>query len=88
LSAIFGISLYFWKEPDYGNGLLFYPKWAHGIGWFLTLVVALQVPVGALIVVLYYSVKKRPMDAFRPTPDWGPGTFAKITIYLIKFLTL
>jgi len=77
LTVIFGIALYFWEEPSYGNGLVFYPKWAHGIGWFLTLIVALQVPFGALIVFLYYSVKKRPLDAFRPTSDWGPGEYGE-----------
>ena len=72
LIVIFGVTIYHWVPPTYG-GVVFYPDWAHGIGWFLTLIVALQIPLGALIALIYYSVKGRPLDAFRPASDWGPG---------------
>jgi len=72
LIAIFGIAIYFWDPPTYG-GVIHYPGWAHGIGWFLTLVVALQIPIGAIIALIYFTAKGRPMDAFRPAPNWGPG---------------
>ena len=72
LIVIFGFTIYHWTPPTYG-GVVFYPDWAHGIGWFLTLIVALQIPLGAIIALVYYSIKGRPLDAFRPSPDWGPG---------------
>jgi hypothetical protein len=39
---VFAINLYFWDPPSYG-GEIFYPDWAHGIGWFLMVLVASQV---------------------------------------------
>ena len=69
--AIFGISIYFWVKPSYG-GVIFYPDWAHGIGWFLTALVAIQIPLVAVITIIYYSYKGNPWDAFKPTPEWGP----------------
>ena len=41
LSAIFAIACYYWETPQQGN--VHYPEWIHGVGWFLILVVALQV---------------------------------------------
>jgi hypothetical protein len=72
LIVIFGVTIYNWTPPSYG-GVIFYPDWAHGVGWFLTLIVAVQIPLGAVIAIIYYSIKGRPLDAFRPSPDWGPG---------------
>jgi hypothetical protein len=71
LITIFGISIYFWVKPSYG-GVIFYPDWAHGIGWFLTIIAAIQVPLIAVITIIYYTYLGRPMDAFRPTHEWGP----------------
>ena len=42
LSVILAITCYYWKEPTY-NDVIHYPEWIHGIGWFLTLIGALQV---------------------------------------------
>ena len=45
LTVIFGIACWFWKHPTYKDtihGEVHYPEWAHGLGWFLTLIVALQ----------------------------------------------
>ena len=46
LTAIFAIACWFWTPPTYKDsthGEVHYPEWAHGVGWFLTLIVALQV---------------------------------------------
>lgn len=46
LTAIFAIACWFWTPPtfkDSTHGEIHYPTWAHGVGWFLTLIVALQV---------------------------------------------
>ena len=46
LIALLVLSSYAWQEPTYksfnGEGVA-YPHWAHGIGWSLTLIVAIQV---------------------------------------------
>lgn len=44
LAVIFGIACWYWTEPTYGNGAILYSEWAHLVGWFLTLFVALQIP--------------------------------------------
>lgn len=46
LTAIFAFACWFWTPPtfkDSTHGEIHYPTWAHGVGWFLTLIVALQV---------------------------------------------
>ncbi len=46
LVAIFAIACYYWTDPTYKDsihGEVHYPEWAHYVGWFLTLVVAVQV---------------------------------------------
>ena len=48
LSAIFAIACYFWEAPTYKDklhGEVHYPEWAHYVGWFLTLIVAVQVSI-------------------------------------------
>ena len=46
LIVLLVLSSYAWQEPTYksfnGEGVA-YPHWAHGIGWSLTLIVAIQV---------------------------------------------
>ena len=32
-----------------------------------------QIPLWAVLVVLYYSARRRPTQAVKPTPQWGPG---------------
>ena len=44
LAGIFGVACANWTEPTYGNGAILYSEWAHWLGWFLTLFVALQIP--------------------------------------------
>ena len=44
--GIFAIACWFWEAPTYKDsihGAVHYPEWAHYIGWFLTLIVAVQV---------------------------------------------
>lgn len=71
LTLIFGISIYFWTQPSYA-GTVFYPNWAHGVGWFLTILVAIQIPLVAAIVIIYHAVKGKASDAFKPSKGWGP----------------
>ena len=61
LSAIFVIAMVFWTEPTYSGSQekIYYPQWAHHIGWFLTLVTALQIPLIAIFMVVYYGCKGR-----------------------------
>ena len=51
--------------------LLFFQ--VHYIGWCLTLVVGVQIPVIALIMIIYYAVKRDCLSVFQPTSEWGPG---------------
>merc|ERR1719150_528311 len=75
LSAIFVIAMVFWTEPTYSGSQekIYYPQWAHHIGWFLTLVTALQIPLIAIFMVVYYGCKGRIREVTKPTSDWGPG---------------
>jgi len=63
-----------------------YPEWAHGLGYFLVLIAAAQFPVWAMLMMLYYLChpKKRFMDVFRPTPEWGPGDKSQKKLWLEK----
>ena len=48
-----------WTPPHYEGSQenIYYPDWAHQIGWFLTLVTALQIPIVAIFMVIYYGAK-------------------------------
>ena len=74
-----------WEPPTYGGtsdaDSVSYPEYVHGIGWFLTLLVAVQIPVIAVIMGVYYAVKGDCMAVFRPTTDWGPGDKAEHRAY-------
>jgi len=72
LLAIIIISLVNREDPKY-NGFVPYPDWAHSIGWFLVALSALQVPLWAILMTLYYAIKGRISQAVKPTPQWGPG---------------
>ena len=45
LTAIFVITCILWEKPvsKEFSGEVHYPDWVHGVGWFLILIVALQV---------------------------------------------
>jgi len=74
LILILGVSLANWEQPDYADKIK-YPDWIHGIGYFLILIAAAQIPIWALFMTLYYlcAPSKRVSDVVRPTPEWGPG---------------
>jgi solute carrier family 6 amino acid transporter-like protein 5/7/9/14 len=74
LILILGVSLANWEQPDYADKIK-YPDWIHGIGYFLILIAAAQIPIWALFMTLYYlcAPSKRVSDVVRPTADWGPG---------------
>lgn len=80
LIAILVVSLSVWEQPDYGSLdphwlNIKYPSWIHGIGIGLILVAVAQIPVGAVITLLYYlcSSNKEVRNVLKPTADWGPG---------------
>jgi len=74
LILIQSVSLANWEQPDYADKIK-YPDWIHGIGYFLILIAAAQIPIWALFMTLYYlcAPSKRVSDVVRPTPEWGPG---------------
>ena len=61
LTAIFVIAMWDWSPPHYEGSQekIYYPDWAHHIGWFLTLVTALQIPLVAIFMVIYYGCKRK-----------------------------
>ena len=72
LTLIFAISIFFWEEPSYGGGTVFYPEWAHGIGWFLIILAAIQIPIVGIVVIVHHARQGAVGDAFKPTAKWGP----------------
>lgn len=76
LTAIFAIAAFYWTPPTYKDSLhgeVHYPVWAHSVGWFLTLLVGLQIPVIAIIMVIYFAAQGKVKAVVQPTNDWGPG---------------
>ena len=79
LTAIFVIAGYYWKTPVYGGAIsgedtVHYPEWVHYVGWALTGIVVIQIPLAAIVMAIYYAVIKRDcLGVFKPTSDWGPG---------------
>merc|ERR1719412_1522420 len=77
LTAIFVIAIIppYYEAPTYQGSqeTIYYPEWAHHIGWFLTLVSAMQIPLIAIFMVVYYGCKGKIRQVTRPTSDWGPG---------------
>ena len=56
LTAIFVITCIFWEKPFSKEhfGEVHYPDWVHGVGWFLILVVALQVTNQFLLIKVQF----------------------------------
>merc|ERR1712223_2238814 len=74
LAAIFIIGCIEWEQPTFDTEkTVTYPPYVHYIGWCLTLVVGVQIPVIALIMIIYYAVKGDCLSVFQPTSEWGPG---------------
>lgn len=61
-----------WTNPKYNN-YIEYPDWGHAVGWTLVGLSAIQVPLWAILMTLYYAVKGRIHQVVKPTPQWGPG---------------
>ena len=61
LTAIFVIAIIppYYEAPTYQGSqeTIYYPEWAHHIGWFLTLVSAMQIPLIAIFMLVYYGCK-------------------------------
>jgi len=72
LLAIVIISLVQWQEPKY-NKVIPYPDWAHAMGWALVALSAVQIPLWAVLMTIYYAIKGRISQVVKPTPQWGPG---------------
>lgn len=72
LLIIFIASLVTWDNPLYNN-VVPYPDWAHAVGWTLVAISAVQVPLWAILMTLYYAIKGRIKDVVKPTSKWGPG---------------
>ncbi|TRY72568.1 hypothetical protein TCAL_10129 [Tigriopus californicus] len=80
LAGIFAIACWHWTPPtfQYQAGVLHYSDWAHGVGWFLTLIVALQIPIVALIMTIMYATRGKTKELVRPINVWGPGDLSEI----------
>ncbi len=80
LTAIFVIACFYWSTPTYSGGqvLYWYSEEAHSVGWGLTLLVALQIPLVAFTILGMKAASGRVVDAFKPEADWGPGDPAAV----------
>lgn len=72
LCVIFIIGIASWGEHKYAQ-VIPYPEWATAIGWALVAVSAVQIPLWAVLMTLYYLFKGRVSDVIKPTSRWGPG---------------
>eukprot|EP00092_Neocalanus_flemingeri_P034545 GFUD01037568.1.p1 GENE.GFUD01037568.1~~GFUD01037568.1.p1 ORF type:complete len:663 (+),score=142.17 GFUD01037568.1:118-2106(+) len=59
-----------WHQPSYGS--VSYPPWAHTIGWVLTLVSVVQIPIWMLIMLLVSIMEGGfgSWSTFGPTYSW------------------
>lgn len=57
LTAIFVLAAVDWTSPTYGDGAVHYSTWAHYVGWALFLLVTLQIPVVAIIMIIIYATR-------------------------------
>ena len=53
--AIFAYSMYEYQPPKYGDYV--YPEWAVYVGWGLAGISLVQIPLWALLTMLYYLCK-------------------------------
>lgn len=72
LLVIFIASVVQWQKPQY-NGNIAYPEWAHSIGWTLVGLSAVQIPLWAILMTLYYLFKRKISQVIKPDSKWGPG---------------
>ena len=43
------------------------------MGWALVALSAVQIPLWAVLMTIYYAIKGRISQVVKPTPQWGPG---------------
>ena len=57
------------------NGDIEYPDWGHAIGWTLMGLSAVQIPLWAILMTVYYLFKdyRKISQVIKPTSRWGPG---------------
>jgi len=72
LVVVFIASVVNWEEHKYA-GVIPYPDWAHGIGWGLVALSAVQIPLWAVIMTIYYAWKGKVGQVIKPSSKWGPG---------------
>lgn len=52
-----------------------YPNWMYALGWFITSLGVLQVPIWLIVAVIRnpgVTWRDKFFDAFKPKPNWGP----------------
>ena len=69
LLVIFLVGVITWEEHMY-SVVVPYPEWATWIGWGLVGISAVQIPLWAVLMTLYYLIKGRPSQVvlFTNTP--------------------
>lgn len=72
LIVIFLASVSNYEEHKYA-GVVPYPEWATAVGWTLVAISAVQIPLWAVIMTVYYMAKGKVAQVVKPTPEWGPG---------------
>jgi len=72
LLVIFISSIVSWTDPKY-NKVVPYPDWAHAVGWAIVGLSAVQIPLWAILMTIYYAIKGRISQVIKPTSAWGPG---------------
>jgi len=68
LAIIFIAAAASWQKPSYGE--VQYPDWLHGIGWALTLLSLVQIPVWMVVTTVAAAIQGDVMEAFRPSLEW------------------
>ncbi|XP_011206929.2 sodium-dependent nutrient amino acid transporter 1 isoform X2 [Bactrocera dorsalis] len=71
------ILIYFYATYEsltYNN--VHYPSWAYALGWTITALGVLQVPIWAIVAIIRQpgeSLTEKVHGAFRPVSNWGPS---------------
>merc|ERR1712012_115103 len=60
------------QEPPTYSGVP-YPDWGYAVGWTLVGLSAVQIPLWAILMTIYYACKGKLKDVVRPASSWGPG---------------
>ena len=62
LMVILVAALIDWTKPSYGP--LTYPEWAHGVGFTLTVISVIQIPIWFIITIVMYFTNLSSYDCF------------------------